>query len=302
MKKWPLLIASCVLIFLFGNVAQAAGFPEPKGFINDFAGILSSEQRDSLELELKNFEKETSNEISVAIVQSLEGMDSFTYSQKLFTKWKIGKAGKNNGILFLIAPSERDAFINVGKGLEGAMPDSLTGSILRNEVFPAFKENRYFDGVNNGLTALIQATKGEYVADTGDSESSSVFSMLPMNFIIPFGFFIITYFCSFLARTKSWWIGGVIGTIMGSLAGMAFFAVAGVIASGLAVGVLGLILDYVLSKNYAARKEKGLPTDFWHSGGGFWFGGGRGGFGGGSGGFGGFGGGMSGGGGAGGKW
>lgn len=278
--------------------------PDPKGFVNDFAGILTAEDSASLESKLSAYEAETSNEVVLVIVNSFEGADRFSYSQELFTKWGIGKEEKNNGILFLLGPKEGlpfpergEAFINVGRGLEGALPDSLTGAILRDEIFPKFKEKKYFEGLNNGIDAIIQATKGEY---TAAAKKNGALNSDSLWLLIWFAFIFLTYLASFLGRSKSWWAGGVIGGVVGVIIGFIFWTGFLIVGAGAVLAVLGFIFDYIVSKNYQYRKSHGKPTDFWHSGGGFWFGG-RGGFGGG-GGFGGFGGGSSGGGGAGGSW
>lgn len=297
---------SVIVVILFAVFlpfsAIALDLPSPSGFVNDFAGLLKAEERAALEQTLKDFERQTSNEVVLTIVSSFQGMDRFSYSQELFTQWGIGQKDRNNGVLFIIGPKEGfpfpkrgEAFINVGSGLEGALTDSISGAILRNEVFPDFKNNNYYAGIQKGINAIMQATKGEYEAATEDFSVNGDF----LGFLFWFGFLFLTYLTSFLARSKSWWAGGVIGGIIGVILGVVFWAGIFILVSGFVSGGVGLIFDYIVSKNYEARKRAGKPTDFWHSGGGFWFGGG--GFGRG-GGFGGFGGGRSGGGGAGGGW
>lgn len=288
-----------LLFFAIPFMARAATFPKYEGYVNDFAEILSPEEENSIETLVTSFKAETTNEIVVVTVKSLEGLPVFDYSQELFTQWGIGKREKNNGILFLIAPQEREAFVNVGKGLEGALPDSLTSIILRNDVRPYFTENQYGDGIKSGVTAIMQATRGEYTAE--NSSAASQKPQLPFDVFFIIGFFIFTYLGSFLARSKSWWLGGVFGGASGVILGFLVWTGIWILVSGVLLGGLGLLFDFVVSRNYQDRLKKGKPTDFWHSGGGFWWGGG--GFGGrGGGGFGGFGGGMSGGGGAGMKW
>lgn len=293
-----------IALLLFPQLSLAVDFPSASGFVNDFAGILKAEERAELEEILKNFEAQTSNEIVVAIVKSFDGLDSFTYSQELFMKWGIGKGNKNNGVLVLIGPSEGlpfpergEIFINVGKGLEGALPDSLTGTILRKEISPKFKAADYFSGVKGGVLAIISATKGEYKADPAYAEKSNGLKFDPV-MLIWLGFIFISYIGSFLARSKSWWAGGVLGGAGGVILGLIFWTGFWILISGGVLSMFGFLFDFIVSRNYQKRLKEGKPTDFWHSGGGFWFGGGRGG----GGGFGGFGGGISGGGGAGGRW
>lgn len=293
-----------ILFFLTPIFSYAVEFPRPVGYVNDFAGVLLPNEKTELDATLKAFEDATTNQIFVVIVSSFDGLDRFTYSQELFNSWKIGQANRNNGVLFLWGPTEGlpfpergEVFMNVGPGLEGALPDSLVGSILRHEVFPNFKAKKYMDGLRAGLTGIMQATKGEYQAKVGDEGNSSWSVSGIIQVLIFFGFVIVNYFFSFLARTKSWWLGGVIGGAGGILLGIFLFEGLVILFAALGFGGFGLLLDFILSRNYQKRKAAGKPTDFWHSGGGFWFGGG-----GGFGGFGGGGGGFSGGGGAGGGY
>jgi len=165
-------ITLLVLSFVFvSQIALAVTFPTSTGVVNDFAGLMSYSEKASLETTIKNFEAQTTNEIVLVIVNDFQGLDPFTYSQQLFDAWKIGKATKDNGVLLLIGPKagyvfpERgEIFINVGKGLEGAMPDSITGSIIRNELVPQFQAKSYAAGINNAINAIMKATRGEYTA------------------------------------------------------------------------------------------------------------------------------------------
>jgi uncharacterized protein len=270
-------------------VARAAGFPTPVGHVNDFANILSSETKQNLEQQLTRLEKDSSTEISVVTVETLGETTVEDYAVRLFENWQIGKKGKDNGILFLVAPYERETKIEVGYGLEPVLTDAQAGRILDSYVVPAFRDGDYNKGVNDGVSALIKIVHGEEVnlepatfaeADEGDG--------VWILFVI--GAIFLSYLTSFLARSKRWWPGGIIGAILGLILGFYLAGLAIKILAFVGLGILGLLFDFVLSKNYKERKEKGLPTSFWGSGGGF--------FGGGGGGFGGFGGGGSGGGGA----
>lgn len=290
-------------ILIFPISVFAADFPKPVGFVNDFAGILPADTRISLEQTLSDFEVSTSNEIVVVIVDSFQGFDRFTYSQELFTEWGIGKNNKDNGVLLLIGPSEGqpfpkhgEAFINVGRGLEGVLPDGIAGSILRNEIFPEFKAENFALGVFNGVNAIMAVTQGEYTTSPSRDEKNKGFDPFAMFWL---GFVFLSWIGAFLARTKSWWLGGVIGGIVSLVLAFIFLSGLFIVLTTFCGALVGLVFDFVISRNYAIRKAQGKPTDFLHSGGGFWFGGGRGG---GGGGFGGFGGGFSGGGGAGGSW
>lgn len=298
-----------LFLFLSLSLTAHAAFVAPQfsGHVNDYAGLLSATQRNALEQRLAAYKKETSTEIAVVIANDFQGLDAFTYSQKLFDSWKVGTADKDNGIIIAIGPKlgqsfpeHGDIFINNGKGIEGALPDILTGRIIRNDMVPLFKKGDFYGAISAGLTSIELALKGEYTAAGDDADIGSANKMV--NFVWYMGMFFLffsSYFASFLARSKSWYAGGILGGLGGFFFGYFFFAIGFALAASAFFAIVGFILDYFLSKTYQTRLAKGLPTDFWHTRGGFW-GSGRGGFGGG--GFGGFSGGSSGGGGAGGGW
>jgi uncharacterized protein len=108
---------------------------------------------------LEAFEKETTNQIAVLLIPSLQGDSLEDFSIRLAEKWKIGQKGRNNGAILLIVKNERKLRIEVGYGLEGALPDALSGSIIRNEIGPQFEEGRFYAGIEAGLNAIMAATK-----------------------------------------------------------------------------------------------------------------------------------------------
>ncbi len=298
MAKRLIVVFGLVTLGLVGQVgvAFALDFPKPQGFVNDFANILSPETKQQLEQQLTQLEKDSSIELVVVTVESLEGTTIDDYAVRLFEDWKIGKENDDNGVLFLIAPNEQKTRIEVGYGLEPVLPDAKAGRILDTYVTPAFKEEDYDKGISEGTEAIVKVVHGEEIAldeaASSDSESGDGGSVWIL-FVI--GAIFLSYLSSFLSRSKRWWPGGVIGAVLGLILGIYFASLAFKILAAIGLGILGLLFDFILSKNYKERKEKGLPTSFWGSGGGFFGGSAKGGSGGG---FGGFGGGSSGGGGA----
>jgi uncharacterized protein len=268
----------------------------PTGYVNDFAGVMSEDAKSSLEAELVAFEKETSNEITVAIVPNLGGDYIENYAVKLFEEWGVGKADKDNGALFLLAIEDREVRIEVGYGLEGALPDSLAQRILDEEVTPHLRNGDYDLGVTAGIRYIAAATKGEYRSDSAMGN----ITWLADNFffIIMAVLFGFQWLAAILARSKSWWAGGLVGA-GGGLA-LGWFATLSPFFTGflaILIGFFGLVLDYIVSGSYQSHKRSGTQPPWWAGGGGGGFGGSSRG-----GGFGGFGGGMSGGGGASGRW
>lgn len=279
-------------LFLFGKSVLAYTSPgTATGFVNDFANVLKPEEKSALETKLQNFKNETSNEIVVITIATLSGDPIDTYANTLFREWGIGGKERNNGILVLAAIEDRKMRVEVGYGLEGAMPDLLTKQIQDADITPSFKNEKYGDGLSKGVDSLIAATKGEYEAPKQTKKS------FPFELIFFALFMGSQILISVLAPTKSWWLGGVIGGGAGAIAGLVLKSLlfGGLLAAG-GIG-LGLLLDWFVSKSY---EKSGGRDDFWNRGG--FFGGTGSSWGGSGGGFGGFGGGSSGGGGSSSSW
>jgi uncharacterized protein len=268
----------------------------PTGYVNDYVNVLSASEKQNLETKLTKFEQESSNEIAVAVIPSLQDDTIENFAVKLFESWKIGQADKDNGVLILVAIEDRKMRIEVGYGLEGALTDAQSYWIINNVMKPAFRENKFYTGINGAVDKIMAATKGEYVPSDKSSQSSSSKSSDKVDAVMGlayFGFFVFITLASILARSKSWWAGGMVGGIFGIILWLILGFLWGIISLVVLVP-LGLLLDYLVSSQY----QKGKVTGHYP-----WWIGGKSGFGGSSGGgFGGFGGGSSGGGGASGSW
>jgi uncharacterized protein len=287
------------LIALVCVPAFALTFPQYQGYVNDFAGLLSADNKTYLENKLVQLEKDTAAELAVVTINSLEGSTIEEYSYKLFETWGIGKKNKNNGVLFLVAKDDRKLRIEVGYGLEPIITDGRAGRIRDNNILPYFKADDYNAGIISGVDALETLIRNGTPPNVLDDNpvKNVLDDMGPMVllFIVTF---IGSYLTGFMARSKNIWLGTIYGGLAGVVLGLAVGGIAGLIAMPVISGGFGAGLDYVLSKNYRANKSSGRSTS-WHS---TWGGFGSGSSGGGGGGFGGFGGGMSGGGGASGSW
>ncbi len=140
-------------------------FPTLTGRVVDQANILDVSDEQKLDAQLAQHENDTSNQIVVVTVNSLGGYDIADYALRLGREWGIGTEDKNNGIILLVAPNERKVRIEVGYGLEGALPDGLAGQIIRRNILPQFKEQDYPTGIKSGVNAVLQAVAGEYKAE-----------------------------------------------------------------------------------------------------------------------------------------
>ncbi len=136
--------------------------PNPPKLVTDQAGVLTPEQLQALEAKLVAIDDSTSNQIAVVILSSLEGQPKEEYATKLFREWGIGNKKTNNGVLVLVAIQDRQIRIEVGYGLEGAIPDITALSIIDNDIKPAFKAGAYYEGLDKATDNLAKAAVGEY--------------------------------------------------------------------------------------------------------------------------------------------
>lgn len=243
--------------------------PNPPRLVNDFANALSPEQRDILEQKLTALDDSTSNQIAIVLIKTLNDYPIEDYANKLFRSWGIGNKKNNNGVLILAAIDDHQVRIEVGYGLEGAIPDITANSIIENDIVPSFKTQNYFQGLNLAASDVSKAAAGEYHVqrqrNNDDSNNSRGGGSL-------LGLIIIIIIIIFIFRRG----GGSGGGGMVSRRGYG--------------GLGSFILGNMIGSAFGGNRGGG-----WGGGGG-WSGGG------GGGGFGGFGGGSSGGGGASGSW
>jgi uncharacterized protein len=280
-----------LLIFILHSTflifhCEALEVPALKGYVNDYANMMSPEARSKIENELKAFEQSDSTQVIILTIPSLEGEVLEQFSIKVAEAWKIGQKGKDNGAILLVSKQDRKTRIEVGRGLEGKLTDLMAGRIVNSVINPRFKQGDFDGGFIAATQALIDVTRGEFKVDekqapTRKKRSSS----LPVLFI--FGA-IALLTLGRISRVLGGAAGAVGGSLIGLFMGFPLIAIALIGALGLGMGIF-------------------LPLLFggFGRGGGFFPGGfGGGGFGGGgdSGGFGGGGGGDFGGGGASGDW
>jgi uncharacterized protein len=290
------LICALLLLPLGTALVSAQNFPDYQGFVNDYAGLLSPQVKAQLEAKLTQLQKDTTAQVAVVTVKSLEGDTIEDYAVRLFEKWGIGQKDKNNGVLFLVALDDRKMRIEVGYGLEPVITDGRAGRIRDNDVLPSFKKGDYEGGIVAGVNSIEDyIRKGTPPAPLEDNPVQNLFGNWLAAFIVMT--IITVYLMGFMARSKSIWLGGIWGAIAGVVIGLTVGGLAALIVVPVIFAGLGLGTDYLLSKNYQKQVSAGKSTQ-WHRTWGGGFGGGSGG----GGGFGGFGGGMSGGGGASGGW
>ena len=175
-----------LLIILFisaGIISAQPEVPALNRFATDQTGTLTSQQVNRINQALAIFEDSTSTQVVFLMVNTLNGYPIEMYSLDVAEKNKIGTAENDNGVLFVVAKDDRKMRIEVGYGLEGALPDALASSIIRNEVAPFFRRGEYFEGVAAGVVSIMQATQGEYKrerrrADNREEDDGSGFGSI----------------------------------------------------------------------------------------------------------------------------
>src|SRR3954452_19351201 len=158
MKKLALILS---LLFSICAWAQVEKYipdpPNPPRLVNDLADLLSPAEEQSLERKLVAYDDSTSNQISIVTVKDLHDYAAVDYAVALGRKWGIGGKQFNNGVIILVSTGgesgNRDAFIAVGYGLEGAIPDMTANTILETELIPGLKSGNYYEGFNNATDA-----------------------------------------------------------------------------------------------------------------------------------------------------
>lgn len=217
MARYCLSLLLALNLLSFSAAAQNKSVPSLSGKrIHDEAGVLSQQTVSYLEQSLRQFEDSTSNQIAVLIVNSLEGESIDQYGIRVAEQWKLGTSQKDNGVILIIALSEKKMRIEVGQGLEGPLPDAICNRIIRNEMAPSFRRGDYDTGVVTAIDAIRQAIKGEYKG-TGPARRKRG---TPVGFIILLIIIFIVMRRGNRGGRGGGWSGGtgfLIGSALGSM-------------------------------------------------------------------------------------
>ncbi len=188
MKQFLIILFSFFFISLL-SAQNTLPKPNPPKLVTDAANVLSPEQKDILEAKLVAIDDSSSNQIAVVLIKTLNDYPIEEYATKLFRDWGIGNKKTNNGILLIAAIDDRKIRIEVGYGLEGAIPDITTASIIRNDIVPNFKVGDYFHGIDLATTSIAKAAVGEYKVKRekpsgGSGSGKSIFTFLIILIIV----------------------------------------------------------------------------------------------------------------------
>jgi uncharacterized protein len=166
-----ILLLGLAFLCLSAAARGDADVPLLSGRVTDNAGILSAETVQRLTALLKQHEDSTSNQVAVLTIASLEGEVLESYSMRVAETWKLGRKEHDNGVLLLVVRDDRKVRIEVGRGLEGNLPDITCGLIIRKVIVPRFRDGDYDAGVNAGVDAILASLAGSYTPPAEDAST-----------------------------------------------------------------------------------------------------------------------------------
>jgi uncharacterized protein len=196
------LIALAFAWLCLAAAIAAAGaqprFPALTGRIVDEAGLLSASDRQELTQTLAAIEQQSTDQVVIYTAKSLQGYPIEDFGYQLGRNWQIGQAGKNNGVLLIVAPAERKVRIEVGRGLEPQLTDALTALIVQNAILPAFRRGDFPGGIKAGIRDIRDVLLGDAEAvkerarttqkrNAPDGEEMITFIIIVLFFLFIFG-------------------------------------------------------------------------------------------------------------------
>ena len=266
-------LSVCLLLTALGVSAQAVQkVPALTQRVTDLADVLGPSEQSALEAKLTLIEQQTGSQLAILIVPTTQPEAIEAYSIRVVDAWKLGRNKVDDGVLLLVATGDRTARIEVGYGLEGALPDARASRIISTILAPQFAAGNYSAGLNAAVDAIAAVIKGEELPLPPQSQSRAT----PVENLLPIVLIIAVVLGAPLKRVLGL-LPGALAT--GGIAGFVTWLLVGAIGAAVLAGIAGLVVSMLMTGG-AGR---------WSSGGGFGGGGGGfgGGFGGGGGGFGG---------------
>ncbi len=253
-------------------LAELVAIPALQSHVTDLTATLSQVEQSQLEAKLVNFEAQKGSQIAVLLIPTTKPEEIEQFSIRVVDAWKIGRKKIDDGVLVIVAKNDHKVRIEVGRGLEGAVPDLYAKRIIQENISPKFKQGDFAGGLNDGVDSLIKLVNGEPLPAPAAHPATN----LDLNNILPLLLFGTLFLGTFLRMIFGKYVGGIInGGIIGAL--VWFFGLGVLIALVLAV----LAFFFTLMTGSGRGYSSGYPGGFGGSGGGSTWGGGGGGFGGG---------------------
>ena len=288
-RGWlPRVLLAAALLFPPAYASAEIAVPPLRARVTDLSATLTSDQRAALEQKLAALEARKGSQVAVLLVPTTQPETVEQYAIRVFDQWKLGRKGTDDGVLLLVAKNDRKLRIEVGYGLEGAIPDAIARRVMDEDIVPLFKRGNFYGGISAGTDRVSKLIEGESMPPPKHTTAPGS------------GWSTETFFIGFIILAMaSQLLHSLLGRFLGSGVAAAAAGIIGYLLAGLAAAMIIGLIAFVISLFMGAAGRQGGG---WSSGGGSWSGGGW--SGGGSSGGGGFsgGGGSSGGGGASGSW
>ncbi len=282
LKRWLGLIAASA-IFLLALAAPAiadVAVPPLKARVTDLTGTLSAPQLQTLEGRLRDFERSKGSQVAVLMLPTTQPETIEQYSIRVADSWKIGRAKVDDGVILVVAKNDRKLRVEVGRGLEGAIPDAIAKRVVSDVISPHFRNGDFYGGIAAGTDTLMKLIQGESLppprAQRASERTGEGYTELFVIFLLVF-----LFLGGFLARL----LGRLLGaTATAGIVGVAAWVVAGTLAVAIFGAVFAFMVTLIVSASgFSLGRGSGWSSGGWSGGGGFGSGGG--GFSGGGGGF-----------------
>jgi len=283
-RRLGLAAAGAALLFALSAFGEV-GIPPLKARVTDLTATLSAPQVQSLESRLRDFERAKGSQIAVLMLASTQPETIEQYSIRVAEAWKVGRVRVDDGAILVVAKDDRKLRIEVGRGLEGAIPDAVAKRIVSEVIAPHFKSGDFYGGISAGCDALTRLVEGESLPPPQPRPGGPTIDFQTIVWLLIALVLGDAIFKRVLGRVAGAAVsGGIVGAIVWFVAGVLLFSVLG--------GVIGFLITLFAG---SASRRSGWTSGGWPGGGlggggfggGGWSGGGGGGFSGGGGDFGG---------------
>jgi len=272
MRRWLILFLLCLLPALV--TAGEVAVPALTSHVTDLTGTLTAEQRSTLEARLQALETQKGSQIAVLLVPTTQPETIEEYSIRVVDQWKLGRKKVDDGVLLLIAKTDRKLRIEVGYGLEGALPDAIAKRIITEDITPHLKQGDFYGGIVAGVTRIAAVIQGEALPAPQQSGNGSA----SIENYLPFLIFGALISGAILRRILGTFPGAVVN---GGLIGIATMVIGGGVMFAIIFGIVAFFFALIKGGSSGGFGGGGFGGGGGFSSGGGGFSGGGGGFGGG---------------------
>lgn len=261
LKRWLAALAAVLCGLAFVAPAQAdVAIPALKSRVTDLTGTLTAEQKNTLEQRLAAFETAKGSQIAVLMLSSTKPEEIEQFSIRVAEAWKIGRKGTDDGLILVVAKDDRRLRVEVGYGLEGAIPDAVAKRVISETITPRFKAGDFYGGISAGVEQLIKLVEGEKLPPPSASAPSGGGAAQhdPAGYLILVFIFILA-------------VGGglraVLGRFGGAVATGAIAGIAGWVLFSIGIAGIAAIIAFIFTLINTGRLGSGLGSGGFSSGG-----------------------------------